>query len=111
MGLRLVAHYFDRTEAYIAWSVLDAAGIFALIQGEDIIRLYPQHEIAFGGFRLVTVAEELEHANAVLEEARRKPLLEGERFVRRHRLVVTLLWFLLSGFPMPLRSHEWREVE
>jgi hypothetical protein len=117
MGLSLVAHYYDRNEALIAVSVLDAAGIAGFLINSTQISVQPFHELALGGFRLMVVDDELEAAVAVLREARNKPLLEGERLSKDHRtgafVALHLSQFLLlGGFLLiwPLRTYRWYDV-
>jgi hypothetical protein len=77
MGLRLVAHYYDRTEALIARSVISDAGMLALIPNEDVLRMLPRYTMAFGGYRLLVSEHDLEEAVAVLREAVANPLRGG----------------------------------
>lgn len=117
MGLRLVAHYYDRNEALIAIGALDAAGLAGFLINAAQISVQPFHEVALGGFRLMVVDEELEEAVAVLREALRNPLLEGERLSKNHRtgafIALHLSQFLLlGGFLLiwPLRTYSWRDT-
>jgi hypothetical protein len=117
MGLRLVAHYYDRNEALIAISALDAAGLAGFLINTAQISVQPFHEVALGGFRLMVVEEELDDAVGVLREARKNPLLTGERLSKNHRtgafVALHLSQFLLlGGFLLiwPLRTYRWHEV-
>ena len=116
MGLRLVAHYFDRGEALVVSSALDAAGIPAFVHGLDLLTMQPFYEFAFGGCRVVVSEDDLAQAVEVIREARRKPIFEGERLVTRHHIafgVAPILTFILWDWILflPYRGHEWRSVE
>lgn len=113
MGLRLVSHYFERNEALIAHSALDAVGIPAFLHGFDVMSMRPWNEVAFGGYRLMVVEDDLGAAVDVLQEARRNPLLEGERLVTRHYVAVALVpllaFFVWGWLPfLPFRGYDWR---
>src|SRR5262245_11303903 len=116
MGLRLVAHYFERSEALIVWSALDAAGVPAFVHGLDVCVMRPWDEVAFGGYRIVVSEDDLAAPVGILGEARKKPIFEGERLVTRHYIavsVIPILAFLVWGWIpyLPFRSHDWRSVE
>lgn len=117
MGLRLVAHYYDRNEALIAVGALDAAGLAGFLINTAQVSVQPFHEVALGGFRLMVVEEELNDAIAVLEESLRSPLLDGERLSKNHRtglfIALHLSQFLvLGGFLLiwPLKTYSWHET-
>ena len=110
MGLRLVARYYDRSEAFIALGALEAAGVVAFLENHVQISVVPFEEIARGGYRLMIPDEELNDAIAVLTEAKRKRSFEGERLSQRAYLVPALLLFLLIGVPLPFRTSKWHEV-
>jgi hypothetical protein len=46
----------------------------------------------------------------VLEEARRKPLLEGERLSTHSFMIASMLLFLLGGLIVPLKLRRWHDV-
>jgi hypothetical protein len=111
MGLRLVAHYFDRSEAFVARSVVEAAGMFAVLHNEDWLRFYPQYVGPFGGYRLMVSDLDLEDAVAVLGEAQLNPLLEGERLELRGGVVDRIMSFIIGwaigGVPAAIRESRW----
>lgn len=115
MGLRLVAHYFDRSEAFVARSAIEAAGILAILHNEDWLRLYPQYVGAFGGYRLMVSECDLEDAVSVLNEARQHPLLEGEWLEVRGGLVDRVMSFIIGwailGVPVSIRETRWVPFE
>lgn len=112
MGLRLLAHFYDRTEALIARGALDAAGVPVFLMGDAILAVKPFNEIALGGVRLMVTEEDLAAALAVLHEARAKRSFEGERLSTQHLLIPSMLiWFVFLGVPMPLRIHRWFDIE
>lgn len=114
MGLRLVAHYYDRSEAYVARSVLEDAGMLALIPNDQVLRMVPYYTMAFGGYRLLVCEEELEDAVALLRDAVAHPLNDGEKLVVRGDLLDRALTFfcgyLAGGAPFTLRRREWLET-
>lgn len=110
MGLQLVAHYFDRIEALIAESALDAAGIPVFMHSSALLTVDPAYTIAVGGFRLLVCGEDLQAALAVLEEARRNPLHEGEPLNVELNFLNGVLSFLVGGVcgaPAPIRTRRW----
>jgi hypothetical protein len=114
MGLRLVAHYFDRSEALIVRGALQAVGVPAFVHGFDLLTVQPWCEVTFGGYRVVVPEEELADAVAVLREARSKPLWEGEALVTRYSMVfATLAVFVFIGWGvfLPWRDYEWGAAE
>ncbi len=114
MGLRLVAHYYERSEAYVARSVVEAAGILAFLHNEDWIRLYPQYLGPFGGYRLMVSDFDLEDAVAVLVEAKLNPLLEGERLELHgsvsDRIMSFVLGWVIGGVPVSVRVSRWVDI-
>ena len=111
MGLRLVAHYFDRNEALIVSAALDAAGIPNFVENHEQNANQPFEQVALGGFRLLVCEEDLSDALAVIEEARRTPSLEGERLVQQTFVWPSLLLLLLIGVPLPFRMSTWHGAE
>ncbi len=111
MGLRLVAHYFDRSEAFVARSVIEAQGMLAFLHNEDWIRLYPHYVGPFGGYRLVVSELDLEDAVSVLREARLNPLLEGERLELKgdlfDRVMSFVVGYIIGGVPTMIRKTRW----
>ena len=110
MGLRLVAHYYDRVEALLAFSVLDAAGIPVFLESSALLTVDPGYLGAVGGFRVVVCEQDLEAAVAVLGEARAHPLTEGEPLhVEFDALngVFSFIVGLLAAAPAPIRGRRW----
>jgi hypothetical protein len=114
MGLRIVARLYDRSEALVMSSCLDAAGVPHWVFGTELININPFHEIAYEGYRIVVSDDELEATLAVIAEARSNPLLEGERLSKQHIIVPHLLLTLLLGWvwvwAFPLRRYIWHSV-
>lgn len=113
MGLRLLAVLYERNEALLLRSVLDAAGLLVFLENADQIAVQPFSAIGLGGYRVMVVEEELDAALAVVSEARRNRLFEGERLTRHHVIVPHLLLSALGQFWVwyfPIRRHSWREV-
>ena len=116
MGLRLVARYYDRSEAVVASAALDAAGMPNWIESFNQIAVQPFWEIALHGYRLMVVEEELAAALSVIEEARRTRSFEGERLSKHHLTLVTFVLFFATGFWfadtlfLPLQRHKWHDV-
>jgi hypothetical protein len=113
MGLRLVAHYYGRNEAVIASAALDAAGLPNFVHGYDVMAARPYYEFALGGYRVMAVAEDIADAVAILHEARRSPLLDGEHLVTQYLPwgVIGVATLALWGFILfvPYR-HRWQSV-
>jgi hypothetical protein len=110
MGLRLVAHFYERNEALIALGVLEAAGLVVFLENEAQNSVMPLEEIARGGYRLMAPKEEVEAAAAILEEARRTRSFEGERLSQRTYIALSLLLLGATGTFLPFRTSEWHEV-
>jgi hypothetical protein len=113
MGLRLVAHYFDREEALVAHSAVNAAGMLSFLPNFDALTALPYYTLAFGGYRLLVVEEDLEAAVSVLREARLNPLVEGEGLIVEtdllDRVLGLLIWLFAAGAPAPVKHRRWRE--
>lgn len=111
MGLRLVAHYYERSEAFVARSVLEDAGMLAYLHNEDWIRFYPQYVGPFGGYRLMVSELDLNDAVALLTEAQLNPLLEGERLELHggvwDRIMSFALGWAIGGVPVAVREARW----
>ena len=115
MGLRLVAHYFERSEAFVARSVIEASGFFAVLHNDDLIRLFPKYVGPFGGYRLMVSELDLEAAVALLEEAGLHPLLEGERLESSggvlDRLMSFFIGYAIGGVPVSIRETRWAQSD
>jgi hypothetical protein len=127
MGLRLVAHYYDRVEALIVSATLDAAGVPNWIENYFQNSTQPFHEIALGGYRVMVRTEDVSDALEIIAEARAAPVLEGGRLISRPVLwepfawlfvLLMLVWewwgvfWILTfviGVLLPVRRHEWHE--
>ena len=111
MGLRLVAHYYDRSEAYVARSVIADAGMLAVIPNDDVLRMLPYFTMAFGGYRLLVPGDELDDAVALLQDAIAHPLQEGEVLVVEgdflDRTLSFFLGYVAGGAPLALRNRKW----
>ncbi len=95
----------------IAERALDAAGIPVFLHSGALLTVDPGYTIAVGGFRLLVCDEDLEAAIAVLEEARRNPLREGESLDVELNFVNGVLSFVVGGVcaaPAPIRNRRWR---
>lgn len=110
MGLRLLAHFYERNEALIARGALDAAGVFVLIENHALNSIQPFHEIALGGYRLLVPEEELAAAIAILEEARRSRSFEGERLSQRTFIALSLFLLFAIGTFLPFRTSKWHDA-
>ena len=110
MGLRLVAHYFDRNEALIALGAIEAAGVVAFLENQAQNSVMPFEEIARGGYRLMAPEQEIETAIAVLEDAKRTRSFEGERLSQRTYIALSLLLLMTIGTFLPFRTSKWHEV-
>jgi hypothetical protein len=113
MGLRLVAHYYDRNEALIVSAVLDAAGIPNFVHAYEMLSIQPWYEVAFGGYRVMVVEDDLVLAVDVLRESRAHPILEGDVLVTHYHpafMIAAWITLIFGGFVLfiPYQSHSWR---
>ncbi len=111
MGLRLVAHYYDRVEALIAFSAVDASGTPVFLESLNTLTLDNGYLGALGGFRLVVCEEDVAAAVAILGEARANPLREGEVLDVEFDLLhcaLSLAVGLIGSAPSPIRTRRWR---
>lgn len=114
MGLRLVAHYLDRSEAVVVSSVLDAAGVPNFIENFQQVWVHPLEEIAMGGFRLMVRKEDLSVALEILREARANPAPCEEVLTVRHFPLTFAIFhmaqLMLVGLFLwvPMRQYLWR---
>jgi hypothetical protein len=109
MGVVLMAGYLERQEALIARSVLHAAGIFAVIDNEDMLRNRPDLTLALGGYRLLVLEDE-----AVLREALDNPITEGGTFIVNGDLldrVQGLVIGVLASAPCCIRQRRFDDPE
>ncbi|MFZ2030406.1 MAG: hypothetical protein WAU68_08880 [Vitreimonas sp.] len=119
MGLRPVAHYYDRVEALVVSSALDAAGVPNFVENFNQVAVKPFEEIALGGYRLMVCEQDLQYALEVIDEARAKPSFEGERLSTYSALELSLLLMLalsiVTSIPIamfiPFRWHRWHPVD
>lgn len=114
MGVVLMAGYLERQEALIARSVLHAAGIFAVIDNEDMLRNRPDLTLALGGYRLLVLEDEVEAAIAVLREALDNPITEGGTFIVNGDLldrVLGLVIGVLASAPCCIRQRRFDDPE
>lgn len=112
MGLRLVAHYYDRVEGLIAFSAIDAAGIPVFLQSAALLSVDPGYLGAVGGYRLVVCAPDIEAAVTVLHEACQNPLEEGEQLEVEFGFLQGLASFLVGmagSAPAAIRRRTWRK--
>ena len=72
--LTTVARYRDLSEAIVARSVLESAGLFCFLQDENTIRLDWGWSNALGGLRLQVGAQDADRALELLSRPRPKPL-------------------------------------
>lgn len=114
MGLRIIARMYDRSEALVMSSCLDAAGVLHWVFGAEMININPFNEITYDGYKIVVCPDDFQCAIDVLTEARANPLLEGERLSKQHVIVPHMLaTFLLGWFwvwAIPLRRYSWHRV-
>jgi len=122
-----VARYRDLSEAIVARSVLESAGLFCFLQDENTIRMDWGWSNALGGLRLQVAAQDADRARELLSQPRPETIefAEGPQFeqpqcpqcespkIELHggptkAATVSLLVF---GLPLPTRSkHRNEEV-
>jgi hypothetical protein len=111
MGLRVIACLYDRSEALVMSTCLDAAGIPNWLFGAELININPFHEIAYHGYRLVVSDDDLQQALDVIGEARANPLVDGGRLHIRHLTILSLfLFFIFPGVIAPLKLRRWHDA-
>jgi len=111
MGLRLVAHYYDRVEALIVFSALDAAGVPVFVESHSLLTVDPGYLGALGGFRLVVCEEDLEAALSILQEARTPLSPDADILEIEFDLLNGVASFLVGVFasaPSPIRGRRWK---
>lgn len=109
MGLRLLAHFYERNEALIVAGALESAGLVVFVENARQMGVQPFYEIALGGYRLMVPEEELGPALAVIEEARRNPVREGGKLTQRTYILLSLALTLLTMVVLPFRTSKWHE--
>ena len=113
MGLRIIARLYDRPEALVMSSCLEAAGVPHWVLGAEMININPLQEIVYGGYRLVTQEEHLPVALDILAEAIANPTPCDERLEVTHYPVAFAIFHLaqmvLVGLFLwvPMRSYRW----
>ena len=111
MGLRLLAHYFDCRDALIAKSVVDAAGLFVVLHGYEVLAIQPYYVGPFGGYRLMVSEFDLYDAAAVLKEATANPIVDGEVLLTEadllNRVLSVFVGWMNGGAPMVIRGRSW----
>lgn len=93
MGLRVVARMYDRSEALVMSTCLETAGVPHWTYGYELICINPFNEISYDGFKIVVCDEDIESALRVLQEARSRPLFDGERLSTHTLMIPSLLAF------------------
>jgi hypothetical protein len=66
--MEVVARFIERSEADVAESLLDAAGIPVLLADEEMTRNAWLYSIALGGTRLIVPDDRADEARSILEE-------------------------------------------
>jgi hypothetical protein len=111
MGLRLVAHYYERSEAYVARSLLEGAGMLVFLSNEGWIRTLPHLVGALGGYRLMVSDLDLEDAVIMLADAQSNPLEDGEWLETQgglwDRVMSFLVGYAIHGVPIAIRETRW----
>lgn len=131
MGLRLVAHYYDRVEALIVSATLDAVGIPNWVENYLQNAVQPFHEIGLGGYRIMVCSEDMGDAVDTITRAVASPISEGGKLIRSPILWPVFAWLLpvlpflrdawgmlaltgwVAGFfiwlLLPVKHREWRD--
>lgn len=109
MGLRLLAHFYERNEALIVCGALESEGVVVFVENQNQVAVQPLSEIALGGYRIMVREEELGDAVAILEEARRNPSVDGGLLKQRTFILLSLLLMVLLGVFLPLRISSWSD--
>jgi hypothetical protein len=105
----LLAHYYDQSEAMIAKSVLDSAGVYCFLEGVALAQVRPDLMFALGGMRLMVRVEDVDAAVKELREALAAPAETDEEMdVVRAPVILPLLLTLALGVPLPMLWRGWR---
>jgi hypothetical protein len=111
MGLRLLTVFFDRSEALVARSALDAAGIFTALHNLDILVTAPYYTLGLGGYRLLVCEDDIEAASSIVAEALGNPALAHERLKVDGDGLDYVLSFVVGlvagGAPAAVRRRRW----
>ncbi len=108
-----MAHYYDRVEALVVFSVIDAAGIPVFLESLALLTIDYGYLGAVGGFRIVVCEEDIDAAVEIVREARASPVKEGEVLdVEFDALngVLSLIVGALASAPAPIRGRRWRSA-
>ena len=99
-----VGRYYDYSEALVAWSALDAAGLQPNLAELHHASIAWHHIFALQGIRLIVNSQDLEAASTVLNL--RKTIGNGENYsapkARAHELVFAAAVLLIAGLPFPI---------
>jgi hypothetical protein len=113
MGLRIIARLYDRSEALVMSSCLEAAGVPHWVFGAEIVNINPLHEIVYDGYKLLVQEEHLAPALEILAEAVANPTPCDEQlqiklypatFTMFHIVQLALVGIL---FWVPMRGYRW----
>ncbi len=115
--------YRDLSEALVARSMLESAGIFCFLRDENFVRIDWGYSNFVGGIRLEVRAESIAETEALLNQPpERIAFAEGEEYKQPHcprcgsvsitflgsdRSAAVATTFLL-GIPLPLGEETWR---
>ena len=126
-----IRSYFNQTDAYLAQSRLESAGIRTFLADENMVNTNWLYSIAMGGIRLQVLQEEVEAALAILDDGAKQPLAAAEEdevhcpkcgSINTWRGYDTILWWLHpihwfyplvlffcgTVFPPPTFGYTWR---
>jgi len=111
MGLRTAAYFLERTEAVVARSALEDAGLLVFIGNEDWLRALPSYTLALGGYRLLVCEDDMEDALDILRAAQRGGPDTGEELVVTADILDCALSLFFGvfagGAPVRVRSRRW----
>jgi hypothetical protein len=110
MGLKLLAHFYERNAALIALGALEANGLVVFLENQAQISVTPFEEIARGGYRLMVPEQELDAAISAIDEAQRNRSFEGERLSQRTYIALSLFLLLTVFMFLPFRTSKWHDT-
>jgi hypothetical protein len=119
-----IKRYRDTSEAIVARSVLDSAGIFCFLRDENLVRLDWQISNFIGGVSLQVGPEDAEAAEQLLSQPTPESIEYGdqEQYLQPHcpscgsidivfegaNRSAALISTVLVGIPLPLGGKSWR---
>jgi hypothetical protein len=103
-----IARYHDYTQAHIARGLLEAAGIYCSLLGDNHHSVEPYLQVALGGIRLRVASGYAPAAREILGDVSPPPSADEPLLPASRRgmwgALVSFMMYMLGGAPMPVRK-------